>query len=175
MVGLVAVIWLTSVVLNNYIVFSWTEEEAYLHWIYVPAGVRILLIMLFGWRGAAGMMLGALPPVADALPGIGPLMVLVIAAGGGLMAWMTVTLFSFMVRVRHPWTDLDWWHLPVLALATAFANEVFLNSQLVLLSFEERADFAGNVLTGMIGNFLGALVLLLTTLAGVRLLRVVRR
>ena len=173
-IWLVAVVWLLAVFLNNYVFFVWTQKEAYIHWIFVPAGVRIVLIMLFGWRAAVGMALGAIPAIDDILPGIGLAMVAVVSSGAALMPWLCVALFSAVVGPRHPWTDLDWWHLPVLAVLCAFVSELFLNVQLIFLGFEERADFASNLLTGMIGNFLGALVLLVATVACIRLLRAAR-
>ncbi len=175
LVGLSAAIWVVAVYLNNDVLFVWTEEEEYLHWIFVPAGIKILLVMLLGWRGAVGMMVGAIPGIVDSLPDASLAMIAVVSIGVGLMPWLALQAFAALVGIRYPWDDLVWWHLPALAALSAFANSAFLNVQLILLRMEPAKEFPQNLLSVMIGDFLGALVLLLVSVAIVRLLRRSRR
>ncbi|WP_374445167.1 hypothetical protein [Stella sp.] len=171
LVGVSAVLWMVSIYLNNEVLFQWTEEEEFVHWVFVPAGIRILLVMLFGWRAAFGMALGSVPWVLDVLPGVGAGTVAVTAMATGLMPWISVQLFSSVTGVRHPWHDLVWWHLPVIAGLSAFTNSAVLNGQLILVGLEPPRELPVNLLAVMIGDLLGALVLLLATVSLVRLIR----
>lgn len=171
LVAFSAAVWLISVYLNNEVLFPWPEEDDFVHWIFVPAGLRVLLVMLFGWRAALGMALGSVPWMLDIMPGAAAATVAFAAVGAGLMPWLSIQLFSLSTGVRHPWHDLVWWHLPVIAALSAFANSALLNSQLILFGFEPPRELATNLLSVMIGDFLGALVLLLASVALVRLLR----
>ncbi|BBK30660.1 hypothetical protein EDC65_1901 [Stella humosa] len=174
LVVLSAVIWAISVYLNNEVFFPWTHDEDYLHWIFVPGGIKVLLVMLLGWRAVVGMAFGAIPGVLTALPGIGPLALALVAGAVGVMPWLSIRLFSYVTGVRHPWHDLVWWHLPAIAALSAFANSAFLNSQLILLGLEPPRDLPVNLLSVMISDFAGALILLLVSVALVRLLRTIR-
>lgn len=171
LVGISAALWMASIYLNNEVLFQWTEEEEFVHWVFVPAGIRILLVMLFGWRAALGMALGSVPSVLEVLPGAGTGMVAVTAVATGLMPWISVQLFSSRTGVRYPWHDLVWWHLPVVAALSAFTNSAMLNGQLILVGLEPPRELPVNLLAVMIGDLMGALVLLLATVSLVRLLR----
>ncbi len=166
-----ALLWAVSVYLNNEVLFPWPEDEEYVHWVFVPAGIRILLVMLFGWRAVLGVAIGAVPGVLETLPGIGGAMVAAVAVAAGLMPWIAIQIFSAATAVRHPWHDLLWWHLPAIAALAAFANSAVFNSQLILLGFEPPRELPANLLSIMIGDFLGALVLLLAAIAVIRLIR----
>ena len=174
LVGLSAAIWVASVYLNNEILFVWTQKEEYLHWIFVPAGIKILLVMLLGWRGAFGIVLGTLPRVLEIFPGIGPGMAVLIATGAGLIPLLVLWTFSLSVGIRHPWHNLVWWHLPVLAVFSAFASSAFFNLLLLLLGLEPAGDLPENLLLVTTSHFLGTLLLLLSSVVTVRFMRVLR-
>lgn len=55
---IVAVAWVIVFKLNQ-LLFDGTRNSRWTHWIFIPAAVRIIAVMLLGWRGAAGLVLGA--------------------------------------------------------------------------------------------------------------------
>lgn len=170
-IGLSGALWIAAIYVNNQMLFPRPEEDEFDRWVFVPAGLRMLLVMLFGWRAAVGTALGSIPWMFDVLPGVGLATIAVSAGISGLMPWISVQLFSGATGVRHPWHDLVWWHLPAIAALSAFANSLALNSQFLMLGREPPRELAANLLSMMIGDFLGALVLLLALVAVVRLLR----
>lgn len=55
----VAVVWILLYVLNDWL-FSSVAVTEHLSWIFLPAAVRMLAVLLFGWVGALGIFVGSL-------------------------------------------------------------------------------------------------------------------
>lgn len=52
----IACFYAGCVLLNNSLLFFWAQDgSTYRYWIYLPGGFRLVLIMLFGWRGLIGV------------------------------------------------------------------------------------------------------------------------
>lgn len=104
-------------------VFSWAKDSYLVHWFYPPAGVRLVLIMLFGWPAALGALfaffLVVLPDAPETITWI-DVMVLGSARISGI--WGALLLYGFATRVKHPWDSLTWGHVPFLALATGLGG-----------------------------------------------------
>lgn len=54
----IAAVWIGLFKLNN-LVFSSTGVSQYISWIFLPAAIRMLSVVLLDWLGAAGLFLGA--------------------------------------------------------------------------------------------------------------------
>jgi hypothetical protein len=57
--GAAAALWVGLYELNAWM-FSAFEHSQTISWIFLPAAVRLLVLLLWGWRGALGLWLGAL-------------------------------------------------------------------------------------------------------------------
>ncbi len=55
----VALAWVMLFKLNLWL-FSFANITPFISWIFLPAAVRLLAVMWLGWRGAAGLFIGAL-------------------------------------------------------------------------------------------------------------------
>lgn len=55
----VAVVWILLYVLNDWL-FSSVAVTEHLSWVFLPAAVRMLAVLLFGWVGAIGLFVGSL-------------------------------------------------------------------------------------------------------------------
>jgi hypothetical protein len=58
-VGAVAALWVLLFQLNSWLFARW-ETSALANWIFLPAALRLVAVLILGWRGAAGLFLGAL-------------------------------------------------------------------------------------------------------------------
>lgn len=54
----IAVAWYALAEFNTWM-FSGLELTSRAHWIFLPAAFRPLIVLMFGWVGAAGLVLGA--------------------------------------------------------------------------------------------------------------------
>ena len=52
-----ACLYTGAVEFNNQILFSGSQIGAFRNWVFLPAGLKLLLLMLFGWRAALALSL----------------------------------------------------------------------------------------------------------------------
>jgi hypothetical protein len=54
----IACLYAGAVVVNNNLLFPWLEFDNFRNLLFLPAGLKLFLVMLFGWRAVAGIALG---------------------------------------------------------------------------------------------------------------------
>ena len=57
-IGAVAALWVLLFQLNSWLFARW-ETSALANWIFLPAALRLVAVLILGWRGALGLLLGA--------------------------------------------------------------------------------------------------------------------
>lgn len=125
--------------------FEWTQV---ISWIFLPAAVRLLCVMLFNWRGALGLWLGTL---VTNVPVFGndlflSLMVATISAMGPLIAiYFTMRYLKISMDLR----ELTTGKLTVFAFVAALCNVIPHNI------FFWIAGVAPSPFTGLIPMFVG--------------------
>lgn len=128
-IGGVAVAWWLLYALNEQL-FSLAMLNDRISWIFLPAALRLVAVLLFGWRGALGLFLGALvtqggPPEADPLQGV------VLAAISAAAPWAAVQLAMRLLSIPSDLAGLRLGHLAVLAAATSAASVVLHHVYLI--------------------------------------------
>lgn len=94
--GVVALLWVLLFSLNQW-AFSATEVNSYVSWIFLPAALRMLAVMVCDWVGAVGLFVGAmLTNQTDLTGGLGDgLMIAFLSAIGPMLAfWFCTKLLS---------------------------------------------------------------------------------
>jgi hypothetical protein len=94
--GVVALLWVLLFSLNQW-AFSVTEVSSYISWIFLPAALRMLAVMVCDWVGAVGLFVGAmLTNQTDLTGGLGDgLMLAFLSAIGPMLAfWFCTKLLS---------------------------------------------------------------------------------
>ena len=61
----VALLWVGLYHLNDWM-FAAFEEGRAANWIFLPAGLRLIAVLVLGWRGVLGLWLGTLATPNDA-------------------------------------------------------------------------------------------------------------
>lgn len=125
--------------------FEWTQE---ISWIFLPAAVRLLCVMLFNWRGALGLWLGTLvtnePEFGNDL--LQSLVVATISATGPLTAmYFTMRYLKVSMDLR----ELTAGKLTVFAFVAALCNAAPHNL------FFWVTGHASSPFTGLIPMFVG--------------------
>ena len=128
-IGGVAVAWWLLYALNEQL-FSLTEINDRISWIFLPAALRLVAALLFGWRGALGLFLGALL-TQDPSPAADPLQGVVLAAISAAAPWAAVQLGMRLLSLPSDLTGLRLGHLAVLAAATSAASAVLHHAYLI--------------------------------------------
>lgn len=165
--ALSAALWLLLVPLY-YAGFAWTEFVPGANWVYLPHGLRIVLVLLFGLAGAIGFTAGAavLGLTILSLPTLSVSLDLMLASVPAVAAWLAVR-----------WTVKDYpgWHI---ALSQVTRLQALDGRRLLLLAMVSAVlNAAGHALIWgiwapeiapaqerffvmWVGDFLGALLLL---------------
>lgn len=168
-VAISATLWLGFVPVY-YSLFAWTEFVPGANWVYLPHGLRMMLVLLFGVAGVLGFSLASILLSATVLstPGVPPLLHVLLAFVPGLAAWSAAVFtlkdwpgrhldFSLAAGV----TRIDGRRLILLALVSAILNafgHAVLWASLGTASTPPQDRFVAM----LVGDFLGALLLLYT-------------
>jgi len=164
-----AVVWLAFLPLYE-LLFSWTEFVPGINWVYLPHGIRMILVLVLGPAGALGFTIGAV--MYSMYPGYGvhvdPAIDALFAVLPGLAAWAAVLLTfrqwpgrSLQPLVFQGSNALDGRRLLLLAFASAVLNSTFHVALRYLIGDEGR-DASELLIAMFIGDLFGALLLLYT-------------
>ena len=164
-----AVVWLGFLPLYN-LLFSWTEFVPGINWVYLPHGLRMMLVLLLGPAGALGFSLGAriYTRFSEFGPHIDPWLDLTLAVIPGLAAWLAVMLTfrqwpgqSLQPLVFAGAKALDGRRLLLLAFVSAILNSTFHITARHVLG-DEVYEWGDLLIAMLIGDLFGALILLYT-------------
>lgn len=173
--GAAALLWVACVTLNNHALFEWTELTEFRHLIFVPAGVKIVLIMALGARAALGIWLGSLTFVLSDIPTLSAVQALGLTLAYAGVPLMVITSFSRSMGLARPWVGLEAWHLALVVLAVSIATSVAFNGLLAAWSILAAEEVLKASIAMAVGDVLGAGIFLLTVLAARSALRHFRR
>jgi len=159
----IACFYAGCVLLNNTLLFSWAQDgSTYRYWVYLPGGFRLVLIMLFGWRGLVGVTIAVAGiSYSDLVPEITSIVDAVIAAIVRTTSiWLAIDIYGKITGVRSPWENLTWIHVPFLALFVTVITNLAVTFYFVLLGIEPIESLGRNVSTWVIGDTAGTIIVL---------------
>lgn len=168
-VAISAVLWLGFVPLY-YTAFSWTEFVPGANWVYLPHGLRMILVLLFGLAGAVGFTLAAAMLASTVLfvPGVPIVVDLLLAVVPGAAAYLAAVLTLRDWPGRHlaaPFafgmSRMDGRRIILLALVSALLNAAGHAAVWALLAVEQTPP-QQRFVAMFVGDLLGALLLLYT-------------
>ena len=128
--------------------------------VYLPAGFRLLIILLFGFWGALGIFLTN-PILFIDYFGSASIAELVINAG--IAAFVPYIVVNICVRyfgISSSLTELKPIHLPVLALAVSLTTPLAFNFQFLLAGRKPPELFLTNFTAMAFGDFVGCLLVI---------------
>ena len=151
-----AIVWIIFVFLNNYYLFWWVAAESWAHLIYFPAGLKLVIVMLFGIRGAFGIFIGAIYTFADAFPFL-PLGNRVVTAGFYAAAPLVVCrVFQGFTGKHYPWTDLRFLDIINLSVGSSLLSSLVIF--ICVIAFSSQPSSVFHVLTLFFGDLIGIFV-----------------
>lgn len=163
-VAAVALSWFGLFNLNAWL-FSNLEHTARAHWIFLPAVLRPVSVLLFGGWGACGLVLGAYLTVYGTANG-SYLHEIVLSLLSGLLPWLAVYLGKWALGIPESLAGLRAMHIVAICALCAGVNAIGLNGYLLLAGRLQNDPI--QILTIFVGDLLGAaipLFIISTTLA----------
>lgn len=151
----VAIVWTLLFKLNMW-VFKSLEVNHFVSWIFLPAFIRILSVLLFGWAAVIGLIIGAIITSQPADIGHTSPYLLAIISGVGPM--ITVRFCEYILKLPPTLIGIRPSHLFIFAITGAFVN-VSLNGYYFAL--HQLPSHPITCLSPMfIGDMLGSIIML---------------
>lgn len=161
--AIVAVVYALMFELNKFL-FSRIEVSSHVSWVFLPAAIRMLSVMLLGWAGVAGLYLGSLSVLGMSFT-VDPAHALILAAVSSVPCLLAARLVQRLQCVTSDLAGLTARQLVIFGLAGGLASSgahtIYFAS--VAGSTEPLAHFVPMFVGDTVGTFivlyLAALVL----------------
>ncbi len=153
----VAMAWFAFFEVNGW-VFSQFAYSERAHWIFLPAALRVIAVLLLGSKGALGLMVGAYFTLPHASPD-DLAFEIALAVSSGLAPLAAVAICQRFFTINSDLAGLRGSHIIALSVVSALANSILLN----ILTFVTGRHHGDGLLaaTIFIGDMLGTVLLLL--------------
>jgi hypothetical protein len=153
-----AVLFVGFFQLNDWIFSSFQYSEG-ISWVFLPAGFRVILVLVMGLPGALGLMLGSWFIDRELFTQSGATLAFLNGVVGGLTPWLVLKYL-----IQRKWLSPQLQSLNVLQLLNMtliFAAASALTHQLVWLLLERpHLNIWVDIWPMFVGNALGALLML---------------
>ena len=139
--------------------FSALEHSQGVNWVFLPAGFRVILVLVLGLPGALGLMLGSWFIDWDVIESPNPWMGLMNGVAGGLTPWLVMKCMHQQQWLSEQLQHLSAGQLLNLTLVSSAASAV--SHQLVWLLLDRpNLNVWVDVWPMFFGNVTGALLML---------------
>ncbi len=128
--------------------------------IFLPAGFRLLIILIFGFWGALGIVLADPFMFLQAFGTGSGLEILTNALISGFVPYLTVKAFCHVAGIRSSLLQLRHIHLPLLSLAVSTVTPLVFNLQYLARGRQPSGAFLHNLAAMSMGDFLGCFLVI---------------
>ena len=161
---MIAIFYCGAIEINNHLLFSWLADRPFRYWIYLPAGLKLFLVMIFGLRAVYGVSLGvAISMVVSGLD-ISFLHSLLIGSGSGFAIFLSIYFFSYITKVAYPWYTLKFYQIPSLALLASILNSLIAYLIYRHIGLEDPFDWQSDIFIDVTGRFVGTFIFLFSAI-----------
>lgn len=158
-----ALAYVAFFLLNDWL-FSQAKVSNYISWVFLPAAIRMLAVLLFGWAGVAGLFIGSLAMLSGSLDH-DPVHALFLALLSSVPSLLAARLVQRTVGIGDDLAGMTGRHLLVFGLAGGLTSS--LVHTVYFMGYQGSLEplhgfwpmFVGDSLGTLITLYLGALVL----------------
>lgn len=154
---LIAGCWICLYVLNDWL-FDHVAVSQYASWIFLPAALRMLAVLLCGWTGVLGLFIGSLITAYYTHDLNDPAMVIVLAGLSALAPMVAYMVCAKLFGLRGDLRGLSASHLIALSVAVALAGSVLHNLHFVMIGATHA--FGHTFMTMFVGDLIGTFIML---------------
>ncbi|PZF78646.1 hypothetical protein DK847_02245 [Aestuariivirga litoralis] len=164
-----SLVWIASWEISQS-VLSFTVMKDSVTLIYIPAGVRLVILLVSGIWGAIGIMLAFPVELIQVFPDPSWREIIVYSVIAGVIPYATVLAVCRWANVSRDLRSLRAIHLPLIAAAVSITGAASYAAALVRFGRFDAASFLPDVTAMMAGDFLGcfAVVLLVRLVIAIR-------
>lgn len=167
-VATVATLWVLLYEVNRWL-FSAAQVSEFASWIFLPAALRVLAVLILGWKGALGLYIGAMCTYPGLLLTNLP-EALLLSSISAVGPWLMVGLTMQLLKVPSELTGLTFKQLVLISVASsvfcAGANSAY--HHVYKLPQSSLYDWTVNAITVITGDIVGTLFVLYLVAAALR-------
>ncbi len=152
----IACLYAGAIVINNQLLFGWSRFDDLQYLIFVPAGLKLLLVMLFGLRAVAGIAIGITATTLDALDQLPLLSACIIGIASSISTYIGLTLVATWRRLSYPWNGLSLGDLSLLALVVGSLDALVSDLMLVMVEREAASHVLAELPYAAFGRIVGS-------------------
>ena len=155
-----ALIWLAVGILFEQLTFL--EHTDRIHMLYMPAGIRLAIVLIFGVWGALGIALATPLLLLMEYGGYSPALLILHALISGFVALLTVRAVQYLAGIDRNLGNLKPLHLPYLAFAVSATISLAYTIKFHLTGEVHDHEFLPCLAGMMLGEFTGCMAVLIT-------------
>jgi hypothetical protein len=155
-VSIVALLWVLLYQANAW-VFTLFEVTPFANWVFLPAALRVVAVLLLGWRGVAGLFVGALF-TNDPVWGVNGTDALVLSAISALAPWLGVWVSMRLLPIRLDLAGLKFGQLLQLSVICALTSVVAHHA--FFLARDSLQPWSEGFVPMLAGDLIGTLLVL---------------
>ena len=176
--------WKTKGLIFTFSAFAWVgtyrlnghflecfEHTPGIDFVFIPSGVRLLVIMIGGIWAALGVCVGSLFLAGSVFQTAQPWVVLSVALGSGLFPYAALRVSLWATKVDEKLANLSAIKLPLISLGVAVGSSILHNVLFSALGLKPWQDLAENSLAMAAGDFIGILLAVAIVFVILRLIR----
>lgn len=149
----------------------WTEYTSGVSIVFLPAGVKLVALLVAGGWGLLGLAAAALMMASEVWSQSGMVELLgniVVWLG---VPWLVVELTLRWLGVHRDLRNLTFWKLVLVASVATAAGSFATSAYAVAFHGRDQEDWVGAALAMLLGDFVGAGLVLIVAVAGLQLLK----
>lgn len=161
----VATAWVLLFRLNT-VIFSYFETSKFINWIFIPAGVRLISVLLFGLYGVAGLFVGAL--ITGTQANLDANTIIAISLISAINPYLAINVTRYCLKVDKLMQGLNAKQLLTISFFAALFNG--LSHNLYFHLYIKKSCIL-NFINMFVGDFIGSLIVLYTFALSIKWLR----
>ncbi len=138
--------------------------------LFLPAGIKLVLIMVAGWRGAVGCGLSLLSLSTRFWPDLEPVWLLLYSTLSVGTTWLVVGVMLRQMALGPTLEGLNFWELVQIDMVNTVLHGIAVNGYFWTLGLRSSETFWPAALAMTLGDFLGTGVIMLLVLLVARVL-----
>lgn len=133
-------------------VFSYFQYNPRVYWIFLPAGIRMISVFIFGWAGVAGLFIGSAITNEEEMSSY----VIYLAAISALSPMLVKRTCKWWFNIPSTLQGLTGKQLLVFSIAGAVANSLFSS---LYFHLTDTIDTLKSFLPMFVGDLLGTVII----------------
>lgn len=150
-------IWIASLSVQNALL-PWLSEAPGVDLVFIPAGIRLILVMIGGIWAALGLTLGSLLMTGGEFGTANLAAIISIALCTGFCPFLSLRVTQRLIGIGPDLHELRASHLPILSLGVALGSSLLHNLLFLGVGLTQLAQFPRHVLAMATGDFTGSLI-----------------